>query len=80
MPYVQVNGFRTYYEAHGSGPPVLYIHGGMGGIRSLLRPAWDATETVPGFRFIFYDRRGCGRSEAPGSGYDLPTFANDAAG
>ena len=28
--HAHVNGIRLYYEDHGSGPPVLVLHGGMG--------------------------------------------------
>jgi hypothetical protein len=28
MPYVQANGIHIYYEDHGSGAPMLLIHGG----------------------------------------------------
>ena len=27
MPMLAVNGVELYYEVHGSGPPVLGIHG-----------------------------------------------------
>lgn len=81
MPHAQVNGFRMYYEVHGEGLPVLFIHGGMGGVRSLVRYPWDASDqAIAGFTFIFYDRRGFARSEAPETGYDLPAFAADARG
>jgi 3-oxoadipate enol-lactonase len=81
MPDAQVNGFRMYYEVHGEGLPVLYIHGGMGGVRSVVRYPWEASDrAVPGLRFVFYDRRGFARSQAPDRGYDLPTFAADARG
>ncbi len=75
MPFTNINDVQTYYEVHGEGLPVLFIHGGMGGGRSVIRQAWY--EPLPGFCFIFYDRRGCGRSEVPEEGYDLSTFAND---
>jgi 3-oxoadipate enol-lactonase len=81
MPHAQVNGFRMYYEVHGERLPVLFVHGGMGGARSLVRHPWDASDqAVAGFRFVFYDRRGFARSEAPEVGYDLPAFAADAGG
>ena len=79
MPHADINGFRMYYEVQGEGLPVLYIHGGMGGARSLVRRPWELPkQALPGLRFIFYDRRGFARSEAPEAGYDLPTFAEDA--
>ncbi len=28
MPTAHVNGIRLYYEEHGSGAPILCIHGG----------------------------------------------------
>ena len=30
--YVKVNGLDLYYEVHGSGKPVVLLHGGLGGI------------------------------------------------
>jgi pimeloyl-ACP methyl ester carboxylesterase len=34
---------------------------------------------IQGFRCIAYDRRGCGRSDHPGDGYDFDTLADDLA-
>ena len=64
-----------YYEDHGSGPPVVLIHG-----YPLSGRAWD--RQVPalleaGQRVITYDRRGFGKSSQPSSGYDYDTFAAD---
>lgn len=78
MPLARINGFQMYYEVVGDGPTILYIHGGMGGARSLVRAPWDAGAALPGHQFIFYDRRGVARSEAPNAGYDLTTFGGDA--
>ena len=30
MPYVTLDGIRTHYEIHGSGPALLLLHGGGG--------------------------------------------------
>jgi len=51
-----------YYEEHGSGAPILCIHGA--GSSTLL---WaDAIEKLAGLgRVIAYDRRGCSRSDRP---------------
>ncbi len=64
-----------YYEDHGSGRPVVLIHGYPLGGR-----AWDRQITVlleQGYRVITYDRRGFGKSSQPTTGYDYDTFAND---
>ena len=57
-----VNGVRLYYEEHGSGAPILCIHGV--GSSALL---WsDAVHELARLgRVIAYDRRGCTRSERP---------------
>ena len=64
-----------YYEDHGSGPPVILIHG-----YPLSGRAWD--RQVPALldadcRVVTYDRRGFGKSSQPASGYDYDTFAAD---
>jgi len=66
-----------YYEDHGSGAPVVLIHG-----YPLSGRAWD--KQVPalleaGHRVITYDRRGFGASSQPATGYDWDTFAADLA-
>jgi non-heme chloroperoxidase len=66
-----------YYEDHGSGTPVVLIHG-----YPLSGRAWDKQLPVlleAGHRVIIYDRRGFGRSSQPASGYDYDTFAGDLA-
>jgi esterase len=57
-----VNGVRLYYEEHGSGVPILCIHGA--GSSALV---WsDAVRELARLgRAIAYDRRGCTRSERP---------------
>jgi non-heme chloroperoxidase len=80
MPYVKVGQENTgpielYYEDHGSGRPVVMIHG-----YPLSGRAWDKQVPVmldDGRRVITYDRRGFGKSSQPTTGYDYDTFAND---
>jgi non-heme chloroperoxidase len=80
MPYV-VTGTETgtdiqiYYEDHGSGQPVVLIHG-----YPLDGHSWEKQVPVllsAGYRVIAYDRRGFGRSAQPTVGYDYDTFASD---
>ena len=64
-----------YYEDHGSGSPVVLIHGWP-----LSGASWEkqtAALLAAGHRVITYDRRGFGRSGKPGTGYDYDTFAAD---
>ena len=66
---------ELYYEDHGTGKPVVLIHGWPLSGRSWERqvPALMAA----GFRVITYDRRGFGASSQPWTGYDYDTFAAD---
>ena len=66
---------ELYYEDHGSGSPVVLIHGWP-----LSGASWEkqvAALLEAGHRVITYDRRGFGRSSRPGTGYDYDTFASD---
>ena len=64
-----------YYEDHGSGQPVVLIHG-----YPLDGSSWEkqtAALLEAGYRVITYDRRGFGKSSKPADGYDYDTFAAD---
>jgi len=64
-----------YYEDHGSGKPVVLIHGWP-----LSGASWEkqvAALLARGHRVITYDRRGFGRSSQPSIGYEYDTFAED---
>lgn len=66
---------EIYYEDHGSGQPVVLIHG-----YPLDGNSWElqARELLDaGYRVITYDRRGFGKSSKVGTGYDYDTFAAD---
>ena len=66
---------ELYYEDHGSGQPVVLIHG-----YPLDGSSWEKQSTVlleAGYRVITYDRRGFGKSSQPTVGYDYDTFAAD---
>jgi non-heme chloroperoxidase len=80
MPYVTVAkensaNIDLYYEDHGSGKPVVLIHG-----YPLSGASWEkqsAMLVAAGRRVIAYDRRGFGKSSQPGTGYNYDTFAED---
>jgi len=66
---------ELYYEDHGSGKPVVLIHGWP-----LSGASWErqtAALLAAGYRAITYDRRGFGKSSQPAVGYDYDTFADD---
>jgi non-heme chloroperoxidase len=66
---------QIHYEDHGSGQPVVLIHG-----YPLNGTSWERQERellANGYRVISYDRRGFGRSSRPTVGYDYDTFAAD---
>src|ERR1700680_2004731 len=80
MPYVNVgkensSDIDLYYEDHGSGKPVVLIHG-----YPLSGASWEKQLPVLldlGHRVIAYDRRGFGKSSQPTTGYNYDTFAED---
>jgi non-heme chloroperoxidase len=80
MPYVTVgkensSNIELYYEDHGSGQPVVLIHG-----YPLSGASWEKQVPVlldAGHRIITYDRRGFGKSSQPTTGYNYDTFAED---
>jgi pimeloyl-ACP methyl ester carboxylesterase len=66
---------ELYYEDHGSGKPVVLIHG-----YPLNGASWEkqtAALLAAGHRVITYDRRGFGKSSQPATGYDYDTFVED---
>ncbi len=58
----RINGIRLYCEEHGSGAPILCIHG-AGSMALVWADAVDKLARLG--RVIAYDRRGCARSERP---------------
>ena len=66
---------RIYYEDHGSGAPVVLVHGYL-----LDGQSWEKQEAAlldTGYRVITYDRRGFGNSSRPSVGYDYDTLSAD---
>lgn len=80
MAYITVGtenstDIHLYYEDHGSGDPVVLIHG-----YPLSGASWEKQLPVlleAGHRVITYDRRGFGKSSQPSTGYNYNTFAAD---
>jgi len=80
MSYIAVGSENStsidlYYEDHGTGQPVVLIHG-----FPLDGHSWERQSAAlldAGYRVITYDRRGFGQSSKPTVGYDYDTFAAD---
>ena len=80
MAYLKVGkenntDIELYYEDHGTGKPVVLIHGWP-----LSGASWErqtAALLAAGHRVVTYDRRGFGRSSQPSVGYDYDTLASD---
>jgi non-heme chloroperoxidase len=80
VPYITVGkensgNIDLYYEDHGSGKPVILIHG-----YPLSGASWEkqtAALLAAGHRVITYDRRRFGKSSQPTTGYNYDTFAED---
>ncbi len=66
---------EIFYEDHGSGRPVVLIHGWP-----LSGKSWESQVgplVAAGYRVISYDRRGFGDSSRPYDGYDYDTLTGD---
>lgn len=69
------SSIELFYEDHGTGQPVVLIHG-----YPLSGHSWERQTRAllgAGYRVVTYDRRGFGQSSQPTSGYDYDTFAAD---
>jgi non-heme chloroperoxidase len=78
MPYFQSNDQTSlYYRDWGTGAPVVFVNSAV-----LSGAMWEY-QMLPlsehGLRCIAFDRRGHGRSDDPGRGYDMDTLADDLA-
>lgn len=76
MPKIRINGIQLYYESHGDGPPVLFLHGLGSSTRDweLQIPAFSEE-----YRVITVDVRGHGQSDKPPGPYSVRQFSEDTA-
>jgi len=77
VPYAEQDGLKLYYERDGSGEPEL-----------LFLPGWCCDHTFYAPQFEYFKQthavtalalRGCGLSDYPTDGYDIPSLADDVA-
>jgi pimeloyl-ACP methyl ester carboxylesterase len=74
MPFANADGARIYYETHGEGPAVVFVHGSGG-----HHAAW--WQQTPHFRenytVVTLDLRGFGRSDSGMDEFDSLAFPGD---
>jgi len=71
------DGTRLFVRRWGQGRPIVFTHSWALDSSMWGRMFLDLAER--GFECIGFDRRGHGRSDAPASGYDMDTLADDLA-
>jgi pimeloyl-ACP methyl ester carboxylesterase len=77
MPNARRDGLSLYYEQEGNGdPPLVFIHGWCCN-HAFFQPQVDYFKTS--HTVMTLDLRGCGGSDQPNDGYDIPTLADDVA-
>lgn len=79
MPIARVGGTEIWYETHGAGFPLVFVHGGFGGLGTglfLPPPPW-VERFAREFRVILYDRRSSGRSGYPETPHTMRRLAAD---
>lgn len=75
MPTVRTNGIQTYYEEHGDGPPVVFLHGAMSDHRLWAEQLQPLTNDV---RVVVPDLRGHGRTGGSETvEYTIGLYADD---
>ncbi len=73
--YIEHDGARIWYAAHGSGLPVILLHGGLGHSGN-----WGyqiSTLIESGYRVVLMDSRGHGRSTRDTKPYSYELMASD---
>jgi pimeloyl-ACP methyl ester carboxylesterase len=75
--YADVNGVHLYYEIHGTGRPLVLLHGGLGS-GEMMGPALPAL-TAAGHQVILPDLQGHGRTADVDRPIDVQLMADDIA-
>ena len=77
MDNVEVNGLRVAYRRAGSGPALVFVHGGLGDSRDWRRQLEGLGDE---FTVLAWDAPGCGGSYDPPESFRLPEYADCLAG
>lgn len=76
-PVIARDGTELFVRDWGEGRPLVFLSGWT--LTSEMWAYQAAELSDQGFRCVAYDRRGHGRSDDPGRGYDYDTLADDLA-
>ncbi len=74
--YAEVNGIRLYYESHGTGKPLILLHGGLGAIE-MFGP--NLPVLAKGRQLIAVDLQGHGRTADIDRPLSVRSMADDIA-
>jgi 3-oxoadipate enol-lactonase len=77
VPVAPVGDLRLHYEVAGEGPPVLFISGTGGDLRT--KPGPFDSPLARRCTLAAYDQRGLGQSDKPDGPYTMADYADDAA-
>ena len=79
MPIAEINEIEIYYETHGKGFPLVFVHGGYGGLGTGAEPSAPAwlDRFSKDFEVVLYDRRSSGRSSFPITEHTIEQFSSD---
>jgi pimeloyl-ACP methyl ester carboxylesterase len=77
MPHIKRDGLSLYYEHEGIGdPPLVFVHGWCCD-HTFFQPQFDHFKVSHAVTTL--DLWGCGSSDRPKQGYDIPSLADDVA-
>ena len=75
MERVQLNGADIEYDVHGSGAPVVFIHGAI--LSDGFVPVIEQTGIAENFQIVHYRRRGYAGSSRAVAGMTMQGWAGD---
>lgn len=78
MPYYEGKDIKMFYEEIGVGEPVIFLHNSFS--RGIIAFSAQMMDFQSGFRCIFPDLRGHGRTSAENLDWEMPQMAEDVVG
>src|SRR5437870_5634671 len=76
---LEINGVKIFVRVQGEGDPLIFLHGGPGSNHDYFVPF--VQHLAKKRKLVFYDQRGCGRSEQlDSSKYKINDFVEELRG